>query len=103
MAAKAERVADFLKGLANPHRLLILCVLAKGESSVGALIEKTAIAPTSMSQHLAKLKAEGIVGFRREHRTLLYFIGHPAVLELMSVLYPHFCGSSDHDTIHHGL
>lgn len=92
MAEKAESVAEFLKGLANPHRLLVLCALSKGECSVGELITQTGIAPTSMSQHLAKLKAEGIVDFRREHRTLYYSIAHPAVLELMAVLYAHFCG-----------
>jgi len=92
MAEKAEGVAGFLKGLANPQRLLILCALSEGERSVGELIAETSIAPTSMSQHLAKLKAEGIVDFRRDHRTLHYFIAHPAVMELMAVLYIHFCG-----------
>lgn len=91
MADKAETVAGFLKGLANPQRLLVLCALAQGERSVGELIAQTRIAPTSMSQHLAKLKAEGIVDFRREHRTLHYFIAHPAVMEVMAVLYAHFC------------
>lgn len=92
MAQKAETVAGFLKGIANPHRLLILCALCEAERSVGELIARTGIAPTSMSQHLAKLKAEGIVDFRREHRTLHYFIAHPAVMELMTALYAHFCG-----------
>ncbi|QEL26581.1 winged helix-turn-helix transcriptional regulator [Bosea sp. F3-2] len=92
MAEKAEGVAGFLKGLANPQRLLILCALSEGERSVGELIAETRIAPTSMSQHLAKLKAEGIVDFRRDHRTLHYSISHPAVMELMAVLYIHFCG-----------
>lgn len=92
MADKAETVAGFLKGLANPQRLLVLCALAQGERSVGELIAQTRIAPTSMSQHLAKLKAEGIVDFRREHRTLHYFIAHPAVMQVMAVLYAHFCG-----------
>ena len=92
MAEKAEGVAGFLKGLANPDRLLVLCALVQGERTVGDLIAQTGIAPTSMSQHLAKLKAEGIVDFRREHRSLHYFIAHPAVLELMAVLYAHFCG-----------
>lgn len=91
MPERAGEVADFLKGLASPHRLLILCALAKGERSVTALIAETGIAQTSMSQHLAKLKDEGIVGFRREHRTLYYAIAHPAVMELMAVLYTHFC------------
>lgn len=91
MSEKAEGVAEFLKGLASPHRLLVLCALAQGETTVGELIAQTGIAPTSMSQHLAKLKAEGIVEARREHRNLHYAIAHPAVLELMAVLYAHFC------------
>ncbi|MDR6816744.1 ArsR family transcriptional regulator [Neorhizobium sp. 2083] len=91
MPAKAEEVANFLKGLANSHRLLVLCALAEGERNVAQLIEATGIAPTSMSQHLAKLKEEGIVDFRRDHRTLFYFIAHPAVGEVMGVLYQHFC------------
>ncbi|CDZ50832.1 ArsR/SmtB family transcription factor [Neorhizobium galegae] len=91
MPVKAEEVANFLKGLANSHRLLVLCALAEGERNVAQLIEATDIAPTSMSQHLAKLKEEGIVDVRREHRTLFYFIDHPAVSELMGILYQHFC------------
>ena len=91
MPAKAETVANFLKGLANPHRLLILCALANGERSVSDLIEETGIAQTSMSQHLAKLKEEGIVTYRRDHRTLFYAIDHPAVMVFMAVLYARFC------------
>jgi len=88
---KAERVADFLKGLANPSRLQVLCLLSQGEKSVTELIEATGVPQTSMSQHLGKLKAEGIVDFRREHRTLYYFIRHPVATEIMAVLYAHFC------------
>jgi DNA-binding transcriptional ArsR family regulator len=91
MAEKAEGVAGFLKGLASPQRLMILCCLAEGEQHVGALIAATGIAQTSMSQHLAKLRAEGIVAVRREHRTLHYRIDHPAVLDLIQTLYRHFC------------
>lgn len=91
MADRADEVAGFLRGLANPHRLLILCKLAAGEQSVGALVAATGVAQTSMSQHLARLREEGIVAVRREHRTLYYRIDHPAVLELMQTLYRHFC------------
>lgn len=97
IAGKAETVAGFLKAIANPHRLLILCALADGERNVADLIDRTGIAPTSMSQHLAKLKDEGILGVRRAHRELFYFIDHPAVSELMTVLYDHFCGKKNHD------
>ena len=91
MPAKAERVAEFLKGFANPHRLLVLCSLIEGEKSVSELIDATGIPQTSMSQHLAKLKDEGIVSYRREHRTLFYSIGHPATRDLMHLLYNSFC------------
>jgi len=91
MPARADVVSNFLKGLANPHRLLILCELVNGEKSVTDLINATGIAQTSMSQHLNKLKEEGILSYRREHRLLFYKIEHPAVIEVMAVLYSHFC------------
>ncbi len=94
---KAELVSGFLKGLASPHRLLILCHLMEKERSVGDLIELTGIAQTSMSQHLSKLKDEGIVTFRRDHRVLYYAIAHGAVYDIMEVLYHHFCAEGAGD------
>ncbi|WP_234905779.1 ArsR/SmtB family transcription factor [Affinirhizobium pseudoryzae] len=94
MPGVAQDVAGFLKGLANPQRLLILCALMRGERSVTRLIEETGIAQTSMSQHLAKLKDEGIVTYRRDHRTLYYSICHAAVADLMAVLDRHFCNGA---------
>ncbi|MBP2562475.1 DNA-binding transcriptional ArsR family regulator [Neorhizobium galegae] len=91
IAEKADDAAEFLSGLANSHRLLILCQLAYGERNVSSIIEATGIPQTSMSQHLAKLKKEGIVDFRRDHRTLYYFIADPAVMEIMAILYQKFC------------
>lgn len=87
----AEKASAFLKGLANKHRILILCHLSKGELCVSELMEQTGISQTSMSQHLSKLKLEGIVTFRREHRTLYYKIKNKSVLKIMDVLYNEFC------------
>ncbi len=91
MEQKAGKATAFLSGLANEHRLLVLCQLLEGERNVTSLIEATNIPQTSMSQHLAKLKKEGIVDFRRDHRALYYFIKDPAVIEIMKVLYERFC------------
>lgn len=91
----AGEAADFLKGLANPNRLMILCELADGEKCVAALIAATGIAQTSMSQHLSKLKDEGIVTFRREHRTLFYSIRHDSVMRIMNVLHDTFCNKKE--------
>ncbi len=93
MEKNAERAAWFLKALASPHRLMILCQLTEGEKSVGEIMEATGIAQTSMSQHLSKLKAEGIVDFRRDHRTLYYFITSDAALSVMKDMYDTFCES----------
>lgn len=96
MADKAVTVADFLKGLASPPRLMILCCLLDGERSVGAITEATGIAQTSVSQHLARLREAGIVAFRRDHRTLHYRIADPAAVAVMQTLYAHFCaGGAD--------
>ncbi|MFD1261525.1 ArsR/SmtB family transcription factor [Entomomonas asaccharolytica] len=88
---KANTAANFLKGIANPHRLLILCLLAEGEKNVTSLVETTGIPQTSISQHLAKLKQEKIVTFRRDHRVLYYSICNEAVTKIMDVLYQTFC------------
>lgn len=91
MESNAEKAASFLGGLASPHRLRILCQLTEGEKSVTELIEATGLAQTSMSQHLAKLKDEEIVSFRREHRTLYYSISNPIVEDIMMLLYKNYC------------
>ena len=91
MEENALKAANFLKGIASQHRLLILCQLAEGEKSVTELIQATGMAQTSMSQHLSKLKEERIVTFRRDHRTLYYSIDNEAVLKIMDVLYHEFC------------
>ena len=91
MEQKAGKATAFLSGLANEHRLLVLCQLLEGERNVTSLIEATNIPQTSMSQHLAKLKKEGIVDFRRDHRALYYFIKDPAVIEIMKVLDERVC------------
>ena len=87
----ADKAAAFLKGLASAHRLQILCHLVEGEKSVSELIEETGLPQTSMSQHLSKLKNEGIVTFRRDHRVLYYRIHNDVVYRVMDVLYHAFC------------
>lgn len=91
MKKKAGAAAGFLKGLANPHRLTVLCALAQGEHSVNELIDITGISQTSMSQHLGKLRSEGLVSFRRDHRTLYYYIQDKNVLRIIGILYDIYC------------
>lgn len=91
MKDKSAEAAEFLKGLANPHRLTVLCALAEGEHSVSELIEITEISQTSMSQHLARLKTEGLVDYRRDHRTLYYYIKDMNALRIIGILRDIYC------------
>ena len=90
--ANAIEVADILRALANERRLQILCVLMEaGEATVGALVVKIGISQSALSQHLAKMREEGILAFRRESQTLWYRIADPRIGELMAELYRLYC------------
>jgi ArsR family transcriptional regulator, virulence genes transcriptional regulator len=90
--AKAIEVADTLRALANERRLQILCVLMEvGEANVGALVAKIGISQSALSQHLAKMREEGILAYRRESQTLFYRVADPRIGELMGELYRLYC------------
>lgn len=89
---KASEVAVLLRALGNERRLLILCKLVEwGEGSVGALADAVGLSSSALSQHLAKMRDEGLVTFRRESQTLWYRIADPRVEQLFSILYRSFC------------
>jgi len=91
---KAAAVADILRALANERRLMILCRLVEwGEASVGTLAEAVDLSQSALSQHLAKMREEGIVAFRRESQTLWYRIADPRIEELIATLHDLYCRS----------
>ena len=90
--AQALEVADILRALANEKRLTILCKLVElGEANVSTLAEDVGLAQSALSQHLAKMRNEGIVAFRRESQSLWYRIADPRIEQLMAELYRLFC------------
>jgi DNA-binding transcriptional ArsR family regulator len=90
--ANAIEVADILRALANERRLQILCVLMEArEATVGTLVARIGISQSALSQHLAKMREEGILAFRRESQTLWYRIADPRIAELMGELYRLYC------------
>jgi DNA-binding transcriptional ArsR family regulator len=91
MEAAANRASELLKALANRHRLLIICQLIDGERSVGDLAELLGIRDSTVSQHLALLRKDGLVSARREAQTIHYSIASPAARELLTTLYRLFC------------
>ena len=92
LAAQSTRAADLLRALANQQRLLILCHLAaEGELSVTALCERMELSQSALSQHLARLRDEGIVAFRREAQSLFYHIADDKAERVLAVLHDIFC------------
>ena len=89
---KAAQVAGLLGALANERRLMILCRLVEwGEGNVGALADAVGLSQSALSQHLAKMRQEGLVAFRRDGQTLWYRIADPRVEELFATLHRLFC------------
>lgn len=91
MAQHAELAAGFLKLMANPHRLMILCHLLEKEMSVGELNVHLPLSQSALSQHLAVLRTSGLVTTRRERQTIYYSLASTRVQAVMAVLYDQFC------------
>jgi ArsR family transcriptional regulator len=94
MEASARTASSFLKTIANEHRLLVLCNLAKGEMGVGGLEERLGIRQPHLSQHLARLRRDGLVRVRREGREVFYSIGSLEALRMIGLLYELFCSDA---------
>lgn len=82
----AGLAARMLKLLASEQRLLLLCRLVEGEASVGVLAEHAKLAQSTASQHLAKMRAEGLVATRREAQTIYYRLDDPAAMRVLDTL-----------------
>jgi DNA-binding transcriptional ArsR family regulator len=90
---QAREAAAFLRTLASEHRLMILCALIEGERSVGELAARLGIAQPNASQHLFKLKSEGLVATRRDGQTIYYRIASEHVRPIVAQLHAMFCRS----------
>jgi DNA-binding transcriptional ArsR family regulator len=92
MEENAGEVAGMLRALANERRLMILCKLVEwGEANVNTLADAVGLSQSALSQHLAKMRAEGLVTYRRESQTLWYRIADPRIEQLFSTLHRLFC------------
>ena len=89
---KAADAARLLRLLANEKRLLILCLLvARGEMDVTSLAREVELSQSALSQHLAKLREDGLVAFRRESQTIHYRLEDPRAARVLATLKDIFC------------
>ena len=92
MRAQATAAEEMLKALANRHRLMILCQLIDEEHSVGDLAAFLGVRDSTVSQHLALLRKDGLVSTRREGQTIWYALASEPVRRLVATLYDIYCG-----------
>ena len=94
----ATEVANILRALANERRLMILCKLVEwGEANVNTLANAVGLSQSALSQHLARMRDEGIVAFRRESQTIWYRIADPRIEQLFETVHRLFCGEEKAD------
>ncbi|MDO1559133.1 metalloregulator ArsR/SmtB family transcription factor [Brevundimonas sp. 2R-24] len=92
---KAAEAAELLKALSHDGRLLILCALAGGETPAGALMPVTGLSQSALSQHLARLREQGLVRARREGVVIHYSIADTAALRVVGLLAEIFCAEKE--------
>lgn len=93
LEARAADAEAFLRSLASRHRLMILCSLLEGEVPVGELVRRLGLSQSNLSQHLAKLREEGLVATRRDGTVIFYRIGSDRVRPILTELYRLFCAA----------
>ena len=91
MLEHAKEAANLLKKMGNEKRLLILCSLINGEQSVGQLNDMMPLSQSALSQHLASLRAAGLVGTRREAQTIYYSLRGSEAIKVLKVLQSIYC------------
>jgi len=92
LQASAGQAATLLKAMSNPRRLLILCPLCGAPgTSAGELARATGLSPSATSQHLARMREEGLIDSTRDAQRILYSIKNDAVHQLISTLKTLYC------------
>ena len=93
MADHAADAAGLMKALGNESRLMILCMLADRERSVGELNETIPLSQSALSQQLARLRQQGIVKTRRESQTIFYSLADGPAERVIHLLHETYCGT----------
>ncbi len=75
---------EVLRLLADPTRIQLLHVLGSKEYAVGELASAVRKQPSSVSQHLAKLRMARLVTTRRQGTQVLYRVANEHVSQLVA-------------------
>lgn len=92
MREHAAEAAGLMNALGNESRLMILCMLAEGETSVGDLNDVIPLSQSALSQQLARLRRQGLVQTRREAQTIYYSLDEGPAQKVIQLLHDIYCG-----------
>lgn len=87
----ARKASDVLKAISHENRLMLLCILAEKERSVGELEQILSLRQPIVSQQLARLRYDNLVTTRREGKTVYYSIADNDVRRITSLIYDIYC------------
>lgn len=91
MQEHAADAAQLMGALANESRLIVLCLLAEREHSVGELNDVVPLSQSALSQQLARLRQQGLVKTRRESQTIYYSLIDGPANRIIHLLHDLFC------------
>ena len=91
MASAAQKASELMKTLGHKDRLMVLCHLSTGEKSVGELARLLDIPQSPLSQHLARMRSEGLVETRRESQTVYYRLAEGDARKVIKSIYDIYC------------
>ena len=91
MSNKADDVALMLRSLSHGARLRVMCELVEGEKSAGDLVRASGLSQSALSQHLAKLREDGLVDTRRDGQSIHYSLADPKIQRLVKFLFELYC------------
>lgn len=91
LAENAKNAESLLKAMSNANRLMILCSLVGQELTVSELNDRIPLSQSSLSQHLAALRAAGLVQTRRESQTIFYQLVGSNAIKIIETLKGIYC------------
>ena len=91
MRSAAEEAAELLRSIGSPYRLMILCLLMESEKTVTEICEAIGARQSLTSQHLTRLRLDGLVKAERRGHFASYSLTDTLAKDIVSILYEHYC------------
>ncbi len=97
--SSSPKASRLFKALSNERRLNVLCHLSSREYSVNDLCKMVDLSQSALSQHLAMLRAYGLVKTRRDAQTIYYSVSAPEIAVILNTLQKFYLAQDDDETV----